>query len=188
MAETQTLYGFEIREPDSRRVDAEERKTYDIKQLWQRSHEIIGLALLGHKETEIAELLNITPQCVSNTLNSSLGKEKLSKMREKRDENVVDLSKRIAELTNKAMDVYEEIFNNEGADLKLKKETADTVVMEIAGHRAATKIDTRSFNFNMSPDDLDAFKKRGLAAAKASGMIVEVDQKPKEINNETVVD
>ena len=39
------LYGYETRDLDLRRKD--ERKTYDIKQMWQRTHEIINLAALG---------------------------------------------------------------------------------------------------------------------------------------------
>ena len=72
------LYGFEFREPDKRRVPTEERKTYDIQSLWQRNHEIINLAARGFNNVTIAEILNINPQTVSNTLNSELGKRKLS--------------------------------------------------------------------------------------------------------------
>jgi DNA-binding CsgD family transcriptional regulator len=70
-AEVQTrngLYGFEFREPDKRRKSAEERKTYDIKQLWQRNHEIVNLAAMGYKGTEIAKILNINQQLVTHLI------------------------------------------------------------------------------------------------------------------------
>ncbi|MBU2395666.1 MAG: hypothetical protein KKH70_20220, partial [Gammaproteobacteria bacterium] len=52
------LYGFDFREVDLRRVaEGEEKKTYNIKQLWQRSHEIINLAAQGFKNVDIAEIL-----------------------------------------------------------------------------------------------------------------------------------
>ena len=37
------LYGFEFRDVDLRRAAEGERKSYDIKQLWQRNHEILNL-------------------------------------------------------------------------------------------------------------------------------------------------
>ena len=80
------LYGFDYREVDLRRVaDREEKKTYNIKALWQRSHEIINLAAQGYKNTDIAEILGVTPACVSLTLNSELGQKKLSDIRQDRD-------------------------------------------------------------------------------------------------------
>ena len=173
-----SLYGFEVREPDKRRVDDEERKTYDIKQLWQRSHEIIGLALQGLKQVEIAKALNITPQCVSNTLNSTLGQNKLSEMREKRDEGIIDVSKRIAELQAKALRVYEEIFDQDpgNCNYELKMKAADTVTMELGGFRAPTRIDTRSMHFVATEKELEEYRQRGLRAARESGMLVDLPE------------
>ena len=58
---------------------------------------------------------------------------------------------------------------------KLKKETADTVVLDLAGHRAPTKIDTRSMHFTASLEEIEEFKRRGIAAARAAGMIVDIE-------------
>ena len=168
----ETLYGFEMREPDLRRTNRE--GTHDIKQLWQRSHEILGLLLQGYKQVEIAEMLNVHPVTVSNVANSKLGKEKLSKMRSERDEEFIEVSKEVSRLAEKAIKVYEEIFDNDTVSFNLKKETADTVLMDLGGHRAPTKVDTRSFSMTASMEEINEFKKRGLEAAKAAGMLVEV--------------
>jgi len=167
-----SLYGFDFREPDLRRV--EDRKTYDIKSLWQRSHEIIALAVRGLKQVEIAEILDVTPQTVSNTLNSDLGQQKLSLLRRGRDENALRVSERIEYLTQKALDVYEEIFENKDKTIpyKLQKETADTVALELSGHRAPTKI--QSFHATATLEEIEEFKQRGLKAQREAGMIVEV--------------
>lgn len=170
-----SLYGFEVRDFDNRRSETGERQV-NIKQLWQRSHEIIVLALQGYKQTEIAEILNIHPQTVSNTLNSELGMKKLSELREDRDKGVVDVSKRVAELSKIALDMYEEIFNCPDVDYKLKKETADTVLMDIGGHRAPTKIDTRSVHTTATMAQIEEFKQRGLQAARESGLLITVDE------------
>ena len=171
-ATRQSLYGFDFREPDLRRV--EDRKTYDIKSLWQRSHEIIALAVRGLKQVEIAEILDVTPQTVSNTLNSDLGQQKLSLMRKGRDDEALKVSERIEALTQKALDVYDKIFDNVGDQIPitLQKQTADTVALELSGYRAPTKI--QSFHASATLEEIEEFKQRGLKAQREAGMIVEV--------------
>jgi len=167
-----SLYGFEVRERDKRRALPGERKTYNIQQLWQRTHEIIGLALLGMKAPEIAKSLNITPATVSNTINSELGIKKLSEMRKKRDEEFVSVSEEVAKLFPLAIKTYEQILEGEEKS-KLQKEAADTVLMDIGGHRAPAKVQSENAHMFLTPSDIEEFKKRGIEAAKASGMLVE---------------
>ena len=169
-----SLYGFEIREEDRRRVPDGERKSYDIKQLWQRNHEILNLAVLGMKGTEIARILNICEVTVSNTLNSELGMKKLSELREGRDEKFGDVLEEVAKLFPVAMETYKKILDGQEIT-KLQKEAADTVLMDIGGHRAPAKIQSESAHLYLTPEDIEEFKKRGLAAAKASGMVVDVE-------------
>lgn len=171
-----SLYGFEMREPDLRRSD--ERKTYDIKALWQRNHEILALAVRGLKQTEIAEILDITPQTVSNTLNSDLGRHKLSVMRRTRDEAAVEVSNRISYLAEKALDVYEKIFEDENdmIPFELQKKTADTVMLELSGHRVPTKIQAHSVHTVASIEEIEQLKERGKAAMREAGMIVELPE------------
>lgn len=170
-----SLYGFEFREVDGRR--SEDRNTHDIKALWQRSHEIVNLASTGMKQTEIAKILNISAQTVSNTLNSDLGMQKLSDVREEKDDKAKELHGRIAELTEKALDVYEEIFRNPvgEADLKMRKDTADTVALDLGGLRAPTKIHSSTLTATATLEEIEDFKRRGVKAARASGMIVDVE-------------
>lgn len=170
----ENLYGFEYREVDSRRAEPQERKSYNIKQLWQRNHEIINLAVRGFKNTDIASILNITPESVSVTLNSDLGKHKLSEMRLARDEETKVVSEKIRVLTDKALATYHEIFDSDHATIKDKKDVADTVLLELSGLRAPTKIQTHSVHTTLSAEELEEFKARGLAAARESGVIVTV--------------
>jgi len=175
-AET-TLYGFKVREPDRRRERSNEdgSRRFDIKQLWQRSHEILNLALLGHKQTDIARMLSIHPQTVCNTLNSSLGMEVLSDKRRSRDDEYEELHDEVMELTRKSLSIYRQILDNESEGTKLRKETADTIVLELSGIRVPTKIDSRSVNMTLSAEEIAEFKRRGYEAARASGRLVETD-------------
>ena len=164
------LYGLEYRDHDLRRVEEdEERKTYDIKSLWQRSHEIINLAAKGFKQTDIARILGCCPATVSNTLNCELGQKKLSEIREERDEDAKVVAESIRVLTDKALKTYHEIFDNEGgqATLKERKDVADTVVLELSGLRAPTK--HIGISANLTPAEIEEFKVRAKLAQGDNG-------------------
>ena len=164
-----TLYGFEMIElPDGRRTDRS--GTYEAKNLWQVHHEIINLALQGIKNTEIATMLNVSPTTVSNTLNSRLGKAKLKGMRVERDKEAIEVDKEVRRLAEKAIAAYDEIFDSDNASLSLKKSTADTVLMDLGGHRAPTKIDARSLNMSLTAEEIAGFVERGKRASKAAGL------------------
>lgn len=170
-----SLYGFPIRERDNRVVDRSERRVYDIKKLWSRNKEILQLDSMGYKAKEIAKILGVTPTCVSMTLNSTLGKEAQLAIRDERDSEYQAMRESVMELTWKALEVYEEILDSEVESTKLKKETADTVALELAGMRAPTKIQSMSAHAVLTPDELDEFKKRGFEAARQAGRLIEVE-------------
>jgi len=166
------LYGFEFRDVDRRRAEPEDRKTYDAKAMWQRSHEVVNLAARGMKQVDIAKLLDITKETVSNILNSELGMQKLSDVRGERDLEAKKVTERIRKLTEKALDVYAEIFENKGevVPLAMRKSTADTVALELAGLRSPTRIQSASFSMVATSEEIEEFKERGIKAAQESGI------------------
>lgn len=175
------LYGFEYLKPDERRVDPGERKAFNIKALWQLSHEILNLAALGFKHVDIAKILNISPATVSNTVNSELGKMKISELRRVRDDEVKVRTEKIRVLTDKALNVYHEIFDSDLVEMDLKRKAADTVSLKIGGLEAPTKI--MHANYNVSKEDLEEFKARGRAVAESELGIV-IDVEPEEVQDE----
>ena len=177
-----SLYGFEMRTVDNRRAPEGERKTYDIKQLWQRSHEILRLAMFIPCQKRIAEILGITEATVSNTLNSELGRKKLSQLRLKRDEESIDVMKEVDKLLPKALATYEKIIAGDNIS-KLQKETADTLLMDLGGYKAPTKTVSQSAHLHLTGDEIEKFKERGLEAARSAGMIV--DAKFETVEEET---
>ena len=170
------LYGFEFRDVDLRRAAEGERKSYDIKQLWQRNHEILNLVAQGFSHVDVAEILGVTPACVSQTVNSELGQRKLSDLRLGRDEEAKKNLEKIRVLTAKALKVYHEIFDNEDgqATLRDRKDVADTVVLELSGLRAPTKIQTSSISTILTADEIKEFKERGRKAATQEGVIINI--------------
>lgn len=172
-----SLYGFEYREEDGRRADPGERKTYNIKQVWQRNHEILRLTLLGHKAAAIANMLSIHPTTVSNTINSKLGMEKLSAMRLARDAETIDVAKEVEKLYEQAVVIYREILSDKDVSMSLRKQTADTVLMDIGGYRAPSKFEGRVAHAHLTSEELEEIKRRGRAAALASGHAIDIAPK-----------
>ena len=171
------LYGFDYLEPDQRRRKKEaEPLAYEIKQLWQRSHEIVNLSARGYKNKEIAQILNISPVTVSNTLNGKLGQYKLSEIRQDRDMETKKTVEKIRVLTDKALNVYHETFDNESgeATLKDRKSVADTVVLELSGLRVPTRVQSHSVHTTLTKDEIESFKERGTKAAHDSGIVIDV--------------
>ena len=112
---------------------------YNIKALWGRHKEIIRLNALGkYSNVEIAAMLGISRQTVHNALQSELGVEARNELQERMDSDVVQIQKRLQELTPDAVNAYSEILRGEGIPLTLKKVTADAV-FDRAGHPKVTK-------------------------------------------------
>lgn len=162
----------EMRRDIDRRTSPE-RKTHDIKKLWQRNHEILRLAVLGWKHTEIAEHLGITVATVSNTVNSTLGREKLSIMEGARDAETLDVMKEITEMAPKALKVYDKILEEDSqASLSLQKKTADTVLKDLLGYEAPKKFEGRFMHAHLNEETIESIKERSRAAAAAAGVLV----------------
>lgn len=173
-----SLYGFPVREPDRRKKA--NKSYYDIKGLWSRHKEIINLDSLGYKHVEIAKILGIHPATVFTTLNSTLGKEAQLALREERDDEYQELREEVMDLTRIALDKYREILNNESAGLRLQKDVADTVTLDLAGMRAPTRIESKSAHMVLSAEEIAEFKERGIRAAMASGRLVDIEDGDKE--------
>ena len=66
--------------------------------------------------------------------------------------------------------------------MKDKKSVADTVLLELSGLRAPTKIQSLSANYTLTKNELESFKERGMKAAHESGVTITVEEEQK---NET---
>ena len=170
------LYGFEYLEPDKRRLDEGQERQFEVKQLWQRSHEIVNLSARGYKNVDIAQILNISPVTVSNTLNGKLGQHKLSEIRQERDEETKKTVEKIRVLTDKALNVYHETFDNESGNATLKDQiaVANTVTLELSGLRVPTKVQSHSIHTALTKDEIESFKRRATSAANNAGIVIDV--------------
>jgi len=160
--------------PDLRRkIDPNTGQEWEAKALWESSHEMVRLAFLGWRNTEIAERLGVDKITVSNTINSTLGQKKLQLMHDARDADVIDVADKIAELAPKAVDVYRRILEEDDAKLSLKKNTADTILKDILGYQAPKKIEGKFAHAHLGEEDISRIKERSLAAAAAAGVVID---------------
>lgn len=178
MKRREGLYGYEFREWDNRRKPLEvvgRGKNFNITQLWQVNHEIINLSARGFKQTEVADILNIHIDTVKRTLGSELGMKKMSEIRLERDNEAKKVSEKIRVITNKALKVYHEIFDDESGEcgLKDKGEFAKHFLNDMSGLRAPTKVQSVSAHFTLTDEELNGFKERGIKAAHEIGTVIE---------------
>ncbi len=171
---SETLYGFRIKR-DGRRAPPGERKTYNIQKLWQHSHEILNMLLLGWKPKDIARHLGVSEQTVSNTKNSELGQRKLAIMRQSRDADTLDAKTRIDNMIPDALKVYENILRREDfgkdAPIALMKGTADTVTKDLAGMEAPKVIHGK--HLHLTGEDIKHINRRGKQLAIEEGVLTE---------------
>lgn len=155
---------------DARRAPREERVTHDIQNLWERQHEILNRKLLGRSNVSIANELGVTPATVSNTLNSTLGKSRLREMRFERNSAFLAAKQVIDEqLLPLALATYEEILTTDEIPISIKKATADTVTLQLAGLAAPQRIE--SLSVQVTAGQLDELKRRGREAARSLGIL-----------------
>lgn len=138
--------------------------------------------MLGLKEKEIAQQMGVCTVTVSNTINSTLGKEKMAIMRGARDADTIDVAKRMQEIIPKALAVYEKILTEEaekgkpangGASIALQKQTADMVLREFSGLAVPKKLLVG--HAAITPEFLKELKEQGIQAARECGLVHDIE-------------
>ncbi len=146
----------------------EERK-YDIAQVWESHHEILRLLVLGWNNVRIAEELHITAQTVSNVRNSPMAREHLAKLTGERDQETVEIHRRVQEFAPVALEVLENIIKgNTDASIGLIARTAENALGR-AGHGPVHKVLSASHTFTSG--EIEAIKERAREAAREQGVI-----------------
>lgn len=129
-----------------------------LQSLKQRHYEMISLHVLGAKNKDIAEALNVTPQNVSDVLNSPLAQRRVRAIREERDSNYADIQKRIQEIQPLAVDIMEQAMISEDAPWATRKSAAKDM-LEMGGHKAPDKRPVET----ITPEQLSQIKDKADA-------------------------
>jgi len=144
-------------------------KKYQVEQMWDVHHSIIRMALTGMKYVEIASALRISPVTVSYTLRSPIVLRQLEQMRAVVDLESVDVAKKIAELAPRAVEVLEDLLDNNLPNVQLK---AAESVLDRAGFAAVQRIKVDStLTHHFSADEITDIKNR----ARDIGLLVDAE-------------
>ena len=143
------------------RFNPEGRK-YQIKSIWDLHHEIMRLAVLGWKGTEIAQQLGCTPATVSNTLGSELVKRQLEVMRGARDADTIDILAEIKRMAPGALKRIESIIESTASDRNSLVAAID--IMDRAGYAAPKVIEGRFTNVHLTVEEIEDIKHRAQTA------------------------
>lgn len=138
----------------------EEGRKYQIQQLWQRQHEMLGLALLGAEEKEIAEILDVTTATVSNCINSEIGKQQLAIMRGARDADTIDISKEIRSHAPKALQVLVGLLEGPEQGAEHSRISIAKDILDRAGYGAPKYVYGQFAHAYLSAGDIDELKER----------------------------
>lgn len=146
-------------------------RSYQISKMWDVHHEIVRLASCGAKQVDIAAILNVTPEMVSYTLNSSIVKRQLELLRSARDVESMDVAKRIQEIALVAVEKMAELVEQE--DNKAVQLSASRDILDRAGHGAVKKMQVDGRMMHFTPEDLAEIKARAKELARENDMLEE---------------
>lgn len=154
-----------LSEKDDRDVNLQEMK--------DNHHKIAQLAALGWRNDEIAERLNMNPSYISQLRNHNpLIRRKVSELRRRGDDEVVDIKQELSELLPAAVSTFREILENpEAYHGSLRFATAKQIC-GLNGIVAPKNVKVLNVSTAMSPDLLAELVGSLASNAERAGVII----------------
>ena len=134
-----------------------------------RDREVLRLAAVGTKQTEIAELMGVSLSVVFKVLNTPVAKQHLRNMHRQRDEEFLQVQDRIRDMVHKALDELDDVFTpqevetKDGQTIQKKAKDADRIraalgILDRGGHAPQREISQTKVT--MKVDVLEAMRER----------------------------
>ena len=164
------------REEDQRRTkNGEERKTFEVSEMWEMHHEIVRLLVLGMSNQDICKILGVSQPMVSYTRNSKVVKDKLAIMRAARDADTIDVAKDIQAKAPKALALLYDIIEDHGETygMPLAAKTAESW-LDRAGHGAVKSVQFAGMVAHLTAEEIANLKQSAKDEAEAANMIVDI--------------
>ncbi len=163
---------------EDKRFNPDGSQSYDLTKLRSHQQEILRLHSTGMRAPEIADLLGVCKQTVSNVTNTDLGQAMLSMLHAERNVTIAKTAERIDALAPKAAEVFEGILFDPEVDRSLQYRVArDTLKAN------GIMVERKSVAHNhtwLSHDEIDELKGR---YKKDFGGDMEDANVVKEMNN-----
>jgi DNA-binding CsgD family transcriptional regulator len=161
--------------PKSRNVDGrikpEVRKVMPADELYDRHHQVVRMIVLGMKNTEIAESLNITPMSVSQIRTSPLIRMQIRKLHAEADEQTVDVRKEINAYAPKCLEIIQDILEDENVSANVRLSGAFKC-LGLGGIVEPKNINVRALHGVVDANTLSMIKERA-EILRSGGMLEE---------------
>ena len=147
-----------------RRFSPAGNANYELKKLWALHNEIARQMLVGVRPFVIARNLEITTQTVSNVINSPIFKKQFNGMKIDRDASSVDLSKRIKDVAERAIDLLDKAVAD---DLKSEGEVTQVGIraaISVVDHALPKRIEGRHIVGHLTTEDITRIKRDAINA------------------------
>jgi DNA-binding MarR family transcriptional regulator len=136
-------------------------RKYEVKNLYDKHHQVLRLTALGTmSQKDIARAVNLTPQMVSNIVNSTLGQDLLKTIRGTLDKQVIDISQAVKDLTPKAIETIGDLMDSDNEKIRL---AAAMDILDRGGYAAPKNLNV-SHTHKLSQADIEGIKSRCVAS------------------------
>jgi len=164
------------------------KRKYHVQALWERHHRMIRLRLLGWGNIQIADALGVTPQNVSDVLNSDIAKNHLSVLTSAADVDTVNLRRRIEMQGPVSLDLLVAIRDgmHPDASLPLRASIAQDILDRIP--ESSKKIEQRTFLFPVTAEVIAEATKKANEAKKLAAAAGSLSRKAEEVAFEEVTE
>lgn len=131
-------------------------RKHTIKHMWEIHHTIARYLVAGMKSPEIAELLGVSTQMISNFRNSPVGQSHLATLKAEADANSLDLRARIKEVAPYAIDVLTKVMLDDETSSAVKIRAAADILDRDG--TVSRKIESKSIVAHLTGDQLKKIK------------------------------
>lgn len=131
----------------------------DIQRLKPIHYEILRLSFLTYNRMEIAQLLNVSEQTITNTINSTLGQRELARLQANNEEQTMVLKQRIAEVRPRALKILVEDMENGDVSPAVRSSNAKYILGELGGLTIRDNADKPN---NITPAQMETIKQLAI--------------------------
>lgn len=148
------------------------KSRYNPNELSASHREVIRLEMLGAKINEISDQMGISRHAIRYILASPLAMQMRQELQERRDDKVVDVTAKLAEMCPKALEVIEDTIQGEFDDVpnSFRVRTA-LEVLDRCGYGKIVRTQNTNLNTSLTAEDIISLRERARAAAAATGVL-----------------
>lgn len=151
-------------------------RAYKVHTLREIHHEICRLAVTGMKPSVIASELGVGKAVVEYTLQSPLGRYKVTELRTQRDKEASSIAERITAVAGRAMDYLEKVVDGEeAAHVGLRVKVAGDF-LDRAGHAKVSRNMNLNINTGLDEKELSALHEHAIRVGIDNGTIVPLER------------